>query len=839
MAKYARFTAEFGDRKFRLRHLSKPFRVLTEVAGSHWALKVGGLPKLPVAYEYLGMNDTKLRTSVPELHQHLDTPRNFGIIKVVAGPMVSLSIRGFPSGRYDPNVLYPMLEIIRVQDADMVPPIGSGFKTTQLLGEYEVNPSGLTRVIREWVEKGDPAKAPFSSGMMTKIFFPDNYFTVSRLNNGVQIRHWNTLQDLHVTVPRFFGEFRSGDGAFVNDAFAKFAFKFNDLGVLDHTRGGRGRKTVPLLEVVTTPAVRVTRRTLPRFVGLNNTLSNDIPFFRLHRVSHPMDVPHQGEDFTVKSDWSEIPYHKVPVEFVCRFTWAAAMFDTSMRFLPAVGTALDLLDVYSGMYEGHDIYGCPITQTEAIYVAYNLILPGVAGSLDSVARYPEKLKRLFGRRVKDAEKLFKEVRRARVSRAETENVKKANTHIRSGSGVAVVYHKRLREMLARIDLGYPQVGTIISRGGAGFVVSDLQEGYRRYSARQARAGRPVADPVTWAVRQTRGQYANILTELLGSGWRKSLRSGQRLLPQEQLMHIEDFPRPIGYTDSDLRHHLDLCLQQENYGKLVERLQDIFPKYPGGLSGEAIIAREITTPHVSRGLLGIVKGNIAEVFSGRAKRRLLQTISKKYSDAFLLSGVRIDWLDNGVRVSKKGTLLFSDDIIARFKDGNLELLAVFEVKSGYGGGQTATRQIFDWNEMRLTAGDGSKIVLPKGARLTRLRDGQFVVKTLKKRIDYTYKPPATGGRAPREVKNLLAADRYILTAKGQSHLGINSSHQSVRAPVRLEIEVGPHAESSRGTVPIQRPPDTITDAFRQEDGRPVTSEEMDYLAGVLLGRVAKF
>jgi hypothetical protein len=44
-----------------------------------------------------------------------------------------------------------------------------------------------------------------------------------------------------------------------------------------------------------------------------------------------------------------------------------------------------------------------------------------------------------------------------------------------------------------------------------------------------------------------------------------------------------------------------------------------------------------------------------------------------------------------------------------------VLAVFEVKAGFKGGQEATEQIFEWIEGLFT--DGSQLILPKGSTFT--------------------------------------------------------------------------------------------------------------------------
>jgi hypothetical protein len=130
------------------------------------------------------------------------------------------------------------------------------------------------------------------------------------------------------------------------------------------------------------------------------------------------------------------------------------------------------------------------------------------------------------------------------------------------------------------------------------------------------------------------------------------------------------------------------------------------------------------------------------------------------------------------------VLFSDNIIAVRNGTDLELRSLFEVKSGYQGGQEATSQIFDWIEDRIT--DGSQIVIPA---IINPKGEKEVLKTP---LIFTYNPSKRG--TPR-VARLLSADRHIITASGVSHLGIDSSKQVAAKATRLELKIGSSGISS--------------------------------------------
>ncbi|HHT9917468.1 TPA: hypothetical protein ACT9LE_002789 [Legionella pneumophila] len=92
--------------------------------------------------EMTDLRGSKAKGRIPAYYQYLEpvSGRTYAIFKLIAGPGVSITLNGYPPGFYEPNSFYPMVEIIRVQDPELVPTIGTDFNTHQLLGEYQVNP---------------------------------------------------------------------------------------------------------------------------------------------------------------------------------------------------------------------------------------------------------------------------------------------------------------------------------------------------------------------------------------------------------------------------------------------------------------------------------------------------------------------------------------------------------------------------------------------------------------------------------------------------------------------------------------------------------------------------
>lgn len=137
-----------------------------------------------------------------------------------------------------------------------------------------------------------------------------------------------------------------------------------------------------------------------------------------------------------------------------------------------------------------------------------------------------------------------------------------------------------------------------------------------------------------------------------------------------------------------------------------------------------------------------------------------------------------------------SVLFTDNIIAVERNGNLHLAAVFEVKASYEGGLDAQGQIFRWIEDRITP--GSQIVLPRGTRVVSV-DGAETMLT-RERV-FTYNPSAAGSG---NVLGLTSAERHLIAGRGSSHLGVDSPEQVAASVTRHSL--------------------------------PFSSAEMDYLAG---------
>ena len=217
------------------------------------------------------------------------------------------------------------------------------------------------------------------------------------------------------------------------------------------------------------------------------------------------------------------------------------------------------------------------------------------------------------------------------------------------------------------------------------------------------------------------------------------------------------PRPEGFTDELVEAALE---ELAGDPKLFERLGNLVETLTSGDDA----ARAIARTRINAGHFRILKGNIAEIFSRSKQLAALKKIAAQANaaDAVLISGVRMRLPRAPEALRTPAALLFSDNIIGVMRGGKLQVLMVFEVKSGFQGGAEATEQVFKWIERNVE--DGAELVLEQGAQLTRA-DGKVVV--LGRSVSFTYNPGKP--RVP-QVLGLQNAQRTLITAEGASTWG---------------------------------------------------------------------
>ncbi|HAU1183778.1 TPA: hypothetical protein JBI17_13705 [Legionella pneumophila] len=736
MSTYENFSAEISNIKIKL--------IFTYI-----------LSGKKLVIEMTDLRGSKAKGRMPAYYQYLEpvSGRTYAIFKLIAGPGVSITLNGYPPGFYEPNSFYPMVEIIRVQDPELVPTIGTDFNTHQLLGEYQVNPPEPPQGkdvgdLRKWYSYSIP---------------PTDFFTLSPLNNGIIIRHHHSKQDLIITVPNHasdseFSEFLNQVDMLHSDA--KFTFQINNGGGIGAKRGNKFNN-LPILEVIKTPAVKIELAREPIHYTPGNVLlggkktSTDMVFYEVYETDKIANVPNQGERFNeIKSYWQRLDPKTIPISQPIVLSPELTAMDMAVRFVPALGDVIDIAEFFKGWYCGRDLYGRKLSSTEIAILGIGALLPFAASGTSKSASI---LQRSFGRRANKTMNLLGRIKKSGINNEDAKLIREAEKRIKKGLPATALQIEELGRIYKKIKGEPPTIDQLLNVDGTGFTHCELQEAYRVYIKGKTKP----ANPREWALGKTRNPEAiKLLKGFLGSDYIR--RAKYNLRQPKQFINNFEVPRPIDLSENEAIQLLSQFFSQPK--KLTERLDDFFPSNFMGIEPKNVLQTyRIRTPTISQGMFNILKGNLAEILSKKIKLKHLDEIRKTVPNAKLISGLKIQLMENGKLSPAK---LFADDVIAVVEKGNLRILKLYEVKSGYRGGMEATEQIFDWIEGRLPHAEGSRLLLP---------DGKFFI----------YDP---GSIDKGRVIGLNNAPRCIITAKGASHLGVDSSMQVAARLERVELEL---------------------------------------------------
>ncbi|KTD23003.1 Uncharacterised protein [Legionella lansingensis] len=705
--------------------------------------------------EMTDLRGANAKGRMPAYYQYLEpiSGRVYAIFKLIAGPGISITLNGYPPEPYEPNAFYPLVEIIRVQDPELVPTIGTDFNTQQLLGEFQVNPPEPPQGknvgdLRKWYLYSLP---------------PTDFFTLSPINNGIIIRHHQSKQDLIITVPR-----HSGDKEFLElltqvdklHSDAQFAFQINAGGGIGAKRENKFNN-LPILEIVKTPAVKIELAREPIqytpgnvLLGGKKTSTRDI-FFEIYETDKIANVPSQGKPFNeIKSYWQRLDPKTIPIIQPIILSPELTALDLAVRFVPALGDVVDIAEFVKGWYSGRDLYGRKLSSTEIAILGIGALLPFAASG---TARSVSALRRSFGRRAEKAAALIDKIKKGGINAEDAKLIREAEKRIKKGLTATAQQVEELSRIYKKIKSAPPTIDQLLNVDGTGFMHTELQEAYRAYVKNRTNP----ASPRDWAMGKTRNPEATkLLKAFLGSDYIR--RAKYKLRQPQQLINNFEVPRPMDLSDDEAMQLLAQFFKQPK--NLSQRLEDFFPTTFAGINPKDVLEiYRLRTATVTQGMFNVLKGNLAEILSKEIKLRHLDEIRKTIPNAKLISGLKIQLMEKGKLNPAK---LFADDVIAVIEKGNLRILKLYEVKSGYRGGREATEQIFDWIEGRLPHAEGSRLLLP---------DGQH----------FTYDPRS---RAKDRVIGLNNAPRCIITAKGASHLGVDSSMQVVARTERIELDI---------------------------------------------------
>lgn len=685
------------------------------------------------------------------------------VVMVIAGPGISVRFDGFPD-TYIPQPGLPLVNVYRVQDPAVLPRLASDTPSAHLLGTYEVS----NRPFIAALPGSGPADPPVRIQWPPD---PERHFTVEQLPSNVVITHIGSGDQWTITVPAF-----STDPRTAQDALARFAFQID----VDQTG------TAAMLKIVKTRAARlsVTDRHV-HFEIFGKDLNPGplrIAYWQIWEVDLITQVPPQGAPIEPGPGWrlvETVRRVRNPAEEA--LVLEQTIVDVVVGLIPVVGDAVDVAEFLYGAALGKDKWGNPLSKLDLALLGIAALVPFVGGGVVKAGR---RLVQRFAEHSDEAVELAERLRRAGLKAEDVALLRQVEETIKAGRAVPAEFWHKALAVMRRVPGAEPTIDSLLNAERTGFAHAELQEAYQRYLANQGRRGRTAQGPSEWARSVTSGRPRQLFESLLGNDYAKRL-VGVDAPP----LNLLDIPRPAGYADDLLAAHRELARRSDRLWERLGKLE-AEPADPGATS-IGVLRRQVTA-----GRFRILKGNVAEIFAGPIQRAELARIAKAEKGAVLVSGVKVRLMKDGKLGAEK---LFSDNVILVKRGSQVRVLAVFEVKSGFKGGQEATEQIFEWIEGRLT--DGSQLVIPQGSTFTSAAGRTW---TSSREIGYTWKPAKEG--IPTITGLASAGERHLITAKGTSALGVDSASGVAANVTRHEL--------------------------------PQTSAELDYLcADLLLGRSA--
>jgi hypothetical protein len=441
-----------------------------------------------------------------------------------------------------------------------------------------------------------------------------------------------------------------------------------------------------------------------------------------------------------------------------------AAFDTAVAGIPFVSDTVAIAEFIYGVRTGLAKWGRPLSKGDLALLGLSAVLGAISlGLFKAVGALIAK----FGDRARLARALAKALEAARPTREEMEALSSAANAIRRGERLGGEALSVAQQLVARVRPEYPPLELLLHLDGQNFVHYELAQFYEAYVKSQA--GGAAKGPLAWARLVKSGRPRELLVNLAGPDYAKAVR-----VVDDRVLNPLMAPRPPTLTPERFR-----AITNELMGnpKLFDRVPELAE---GRAKGPLAVGLAVLARHFKG-----VKGNAAEILSAEIQAQELARIAEANPGAALISGVMMRIYSPSKLVGGKwirgklmGPVWFSDNIIAsRLPNGWLEVHAIFEVKSGYNGGLEATEQVFEWAEDKIRV--GVQLVLPTGAKFLR-PDGS--VHVLNEALAFTY----GGSEAVPRVEGLLNAERHIITARGVSHLGMDSAMQISHEAVRHEL-----------------------------------------------------
>ncbi len=405
--------------------------------------------------------------------------RAWPIIRVVAAPGTSVSLKGFPTTAHLASGENPSVEIYRAQDPELVPGEGEAIKPSNFVGTSDVGTTATT------------------SGV---VLLPAPV-VVNRRGDGVDIVHTKHKMALRISAPTY-------------SAKARYSYHV-DLG----TEAGLTTGTPTIVTIVKTPAVEV------KMLGVTRSKVVYDFSWRVYEVDDISKVPNQGEKLAKTG--TELKSIPAEVSESLEETLGTTAVDTAIGLIPIVGDAVDITEFVYGLSTGKDRWGRKLTFLDKALMGIGAVLPFVSGSLLRGARKigsaGYKAIKALGKSGDEMSKLAKGV--ATLSDAELGKIRRWDEMLRRGESLPAGEISDARRILSKIGRAVSASGevvptdarsirTLLNSGGTGFSSPDLQAAYRRYLSEAGEAVGPLMSPSEWA-RTTAGRTRALFEAALG------------------------------------------------------------------------------------------------------------------------------------------------------------------------------------------------------------------------------------------------------------------------------------------------------------------------------------
>jgi Putative RNase-like toxin, toxin_1 len=378
-------------------------RIVLSASADAMRLMQGRLAgRLPFAYEFV---------PVPAEHW-LESggiaPRHFPIIRIVAGPGVSIRFESWPDFPFF-SAENPMVQIYRVQDPAELPGPGAAIDPFRYTAGKAV----------------DPAEHP---GKTYLDQFKARVLTHPR-SDGVDFSYHDPLHPqsaqnrllFSVKAPNLLGN-------------ARFAYQ------VVPPKPGIYQPAVWTIKLVKTPGVEI--KSWGEMEGNWDLMQEEI-----YEVASIADVPTQGTPITPVgrqvTSWEAQVTRKV--------NWGIVAFEAVISFIPIVGPLYNLAEAVYGVATGHDFWGQPLSSTDIAILGAGALLP-FAG------RGAKLAKNLAGamRGLEGSEQLLRAA--TVVTDAQRVKIDAWEKLLRSGKEISVAEREAMANVLRELDEAVAKYG---------------------------------------------------------------------------------------------------------------------------------------------------------------------------------------------------------------------------------------------------------------------------------------------------------------------------------------------------------------------------------------------